>query len=72
MKNNVQRNKKQSLVACSENNQTSKMEHFSKMEPLSIFAKSLVLDILLSSECASAYSSFGRNTVQVPEKNWLL
>ena len=25
------------------------------MEPLSIFAKSLVLDILLSSECASAY-----------------
>ena len=42
------------------------------MEPLSIFAKSLVLDILLSSECASAYSSFGRNTVQVPGKNWLL
>ena len=25
------------------------------MKPLSIFAKSLVLDILLSSECASAY-----------------
>ena len=42
------------------------------MEPLSIFAKSLVLDILLSSECASAYSSFGRNTVQVPEKKLVI